>query len=157
MAKFVRWMGAYCPRSVSRELVSAVLWEVSQVDREVACEPLFRGRSLILREQAHVHVGLIPCMDKTQFRVGYFGDALTKITDSGLLKANRNKESVRDMDRFLAKWGKSAPTWHGEVIVDFFTVQAVALRHGAPQWAVDVAHDIADELGVEVVVIQPQK
>jgi hypothetical protein len=153
LAKFVRWMGAYCPRSVSRELVNAALWEVSQADREVACEPLFRGRSLILNEQAHVHVGLVPCMDKTNFCVGYFGDALTKITDSGLLTANRNKKSVRDMDRFLAAWGKSAPKRHGECIVDFFTVKAVAVRYGAPQWAVEVAHEIAHELGVPVEVV----
>lgn len=51
MAKFVRWLGAYCSKSVSADLVGAALWEVSQADREVACEPLLKGRSLVLSER----------------------------------------------------------------------------------------------------------
>ena len=88
MAKFVRWLGAYCSKSVSADLVGAALWEVSQADREVACEPLLKGRSLVLSEQARVHVGLIPCMDKTIFVRGYLRDAFTKTDEDGTANAS---------------------------------------------------------------------
>lgn len=154
MAKFVRWLGAYCDKSVSRDLLSAAMWEGSQTDREVVCEPLLKGKSLILGERRHVNVGLIPCMKKTIFKVGYMGDAMTKPEADGTVKAQRRKSgAIRDIDRYLARWNKSRPTWHGEVVIDLFTVSAVALRNNAPSWAVDSAYDIAEEMGVDVEIV----
>lgn len=154
MAKFVRWLGAYCDKSVSRDLLTAAMWEGSQTDREVVCEPLLKGKSLILSERRHVHVGLIPCMSKTLFRVGYLGDAMTVPTDDGTVEAKRRKAgAVRDMDRYIARWNKSRPSRHGEIVVDLFAVSAVALRNNAPSWAVDSAYDIAEEMGVDVEIV----
>ena len=118
-------------------------------------EPLFRGRSLILREQRNVHVGLVPDMNKTEFRVGYFCDANTKIGHDGVLKARRNtKDSIRDKDRFLCAWNKRNPTPHGECVMDFFKASAVAVRANAPAEALKLAQDLADSLGLPLVTIQ---
>lgn len=95
-------------------------------------------------------------MDKTIFVRGYLRDAFTKTDEDGTLTAKRNKRgSERAMDKFLKKWNLSRATWHGECVLDLFTVKAVALRHNAPEWAVEIAHDIATALGVPVEVVRP--
>ena len=155
MAQFVRWLGAYCSQQRKQEVSQSAIWETSQTEREVAVEPLFRGNSLILREQRNVHVGLVPDMDKTEFRVGYFCDANTKIGDDGVLTARRNtKDSIRNMDRFLCAWNKRNPDHHGEVVMDFFKASAVAVRANAPADAFKLAQDLADSLGLPLVTIQ---
>ena len=155
MAQFVRWLGAYCSNERRKEIYQSAGWEVSQREREVAVEPLFRGRSLILREMKNVHVGLVPDMDKTQFGVGYLCDANTKVGADGVLTARRNtKGSIRDKDRFLALWSKANPKHHGECVMDFFRASAVAVRANAPADALGMAQDLADSLGLPVVVIQ---
>lgn len=154
MAQFVRWLGAYCSNERRKEISQSAHWEISQKEREVAVEPLFRGRSLILREMKNVHVGLVPDMNKTQFCVGYFNDANTKIGDDGVLAARRNKESIRDKDRFMAAWGKANPKHHGECVMDFFKASAVAVRANAPAEALNMAQDLADSLGLPLVTIQ---
>lgn len=155
MAQFVRWLGAYCSHERKKEVSQSAHWETSQKEREVAVEPLFRGRSLVLREQRNVHVGLVPDMEKTNFCVGYFCDANTKIGHDGVLKARRNtKNSIRDMDRFLSAWNKRTPNHHGEAVMDFFRASAVAVRANAPAEALQLAQDLADSLGLPLVTIQ---
>lgn len=60
--KFVRWLGAFGSGS---DLNEAADWEQSQIERQVAAEPLWRGRSFWATQKS-VWWSIIKPADSTQ-------------------------------------------------------------------------------------------
>lgn len=148
---FVRWLNAYC--GTSYEVPSSAVWELTQTAREVATEPLFFGRSLLLEEQGHVFVGLVCDEDKSIFRAGFLGDAYSVTERDGTLRATSGLKPVRDLHRFKAGWQRKQPERHGEAFFDLFTARAVAVRSDAKPQQVAQSKELASKLGLAIVRI----
>ena len=147
---FVRWLGAYGP---CEDVVNSAVWETTQTAREVAAEPLYRGRSLLLAEIEAVNVGLVLCQYESVFRAGFFRDCWSSADAHGNLTNSRAK-AVRDMHRFCAAWAKMRPARHGEVFFDRLSVKAVALRKGA---CAKTARKLSARLGVPIILIEEHR
>ncbi len=149
---FVRWLGAFCHRAGDKAASAA--WEVSQAAREVAAEPLYRGRSLLLWENEAVFVGLVACEQSSIFRAGFFRDCRSRHDRDGLLTGKGRP--VRDLHRFKAAWNKSGKRHHGEAFFDLFTARAVAVRAGSSAARLQIARDIARSLNLPIVSIEEE-
>src|SRR5574343_466494 len=140
--KFVRWLGAFGSGS---SLSEAVDWELSQTDRQVAVEPLYRGRSLL----GGAKIGLAIDHDVSRFHAGWLTDAWTEQREDGTLRPkyrprDRQGRKFRDMDRFLAAWSAAKdPSNHGEVIFDSPIYRAVVVKSTATERGVRRAKRLA--------------
>lgn len=150
--KFVRWLGAFGSGS---SLTEAADWELSQTDRQVAVEPLHRGRSLI----NHAKIGLVVNHDASRFHAGWLADAYTVKRDDGTLRPiykprNRQGKKFKGMDRFLAAWSAiKNPSHHGEVIFDSPVYRAVVVKSTATTHGVSRAKRLADMLKLPLEVL----
>lgn len=124
--KFVRWLGAF---GAGNSLTEAASWETKQVSRQVAAEPLIKGKSHI----SHAKIGLSVAHPEATFARGWLYDAYTVIDDkSGLLKATRQKDSeFKSMDRFLAALNKRGGVGHAEAAFNAPLYDAVVVKGDA--------------------------
>lgn len=154
---FVRWMGAFVR---CHDLAKSAEWELSQTAREVAAEPLYRGRSLLLAEDNYdlrIKVGLVIDEVQSHFRVGYFRDCYSG-TDrkTGALLPKRSsplRKPIRDMDRFRKAWNGFKPFHHGEVFFDLIVARAVAARKGDKE-AESAGRDLAKRLSLPLILVE---
>lgn len=150
--KFVRWLGAFGSGS---SLSEAAGWELSQTDRQVAVEPLHRGRSLL----DHAKIGLVVDHDASRFHCGWLCDAWTAVRDDGTLRAqyrprDRQGRKFRDMDRFLAAWSAvKSPSHHAEVVFDAPVYRAVVVKSTATERGVRRAKRLAARLNLPLEVL----
>lgn len=150
--KFVRWLGAF---GSSSSLSEAVDWELSQIDRQVAVEPLHRGRSML----DHAKIGLVIDHEISRFHSGWLTDAWTVKRDDGTLRPrgkprDRQGRKFRDMDRFLAAWSAvKNPSYHAEVVFDSPVYRAVAVKSTATERGVRRAKRLADRLNLPLEVL----
>lgn len=150
--KFVRWLGAFGSGS---SLTEAATWEASQVERQVAVEPLHRGRSLL----GHAKIGLVVDHDASRFHAGWLADAYTVKRDDGTLRPyykprNRQGKKFHDMDRFIAAWSAvKNPSHHAEVVFDSPTYRAVVVKSTATAHGVSRAKRLADMLNLPLEVL----
>jgi len=150
--KFVRWLGAFGSGS---SLTDAADWELSQTDRQVAAEPLHRGRSLL----DHAKIGLVIDHEASRFHSGWLTDAWTVTLDDGTLKAkfrprDRQGRKFRDMDRFLAAWSAvKNPSRHGEVVFDSPAYRAVVVKSTATERGMRRAQRLAVRLNLPLEVL----
>lgn len=149
--KFVRWLGAFGSGS---SLSEAAEWELSQIARQVAAEPLYRGRSLL-----HSKIGLEVDHYASRFHCGWMTDAWTVRRDNGTLRAkyrpaDRQGKKYRDVNRFLAAWAAvKNPTNHGEVVFDSPIYSAVVVKSTATLRGVSRARRIAARLNLPLRVL----
>jgi hypothetical protein len=146
--KFVRWLGAFGSGS---SLSEAAEWELSQTARQVAVEPLYRGRSLL----RHCKIGLVVDHNASRFHAGWLVDAYTKqVGDTGILRplyspASRQGKKYRDVDRFLEAWSATRnQSGHGEVIFDSPIYSAVAVKSTATEHGKRRAERLAKRLNL---------
>lgn len=148
--KFVRWLGAF--RSTGQTLESAIGWELSQRDRQVAAEPLRRGTSLI----RHALIGLVVDASRSVFVCGWEQDAWTE-QSNGLLKTSKRRAAVgkryTDADRLSAAVSKLNGGCHGEAIFDYPKYSAVAVKKSAPASIKTMAATLAAEHGLPLVEV----
>ena len=151
---FVRWLGAF---GRCQDVSASAEWELTQNAREVAAEPLFRGRSLILAENSRVFVGIVADEKESEFKRGFFSDCWSKTASDGTLAPKHKIRPIRDQDRFRRAWSKSVPTHHGEAFFDHFTAKAVAVRKDASPQKINVARDLAKTLGLPLHLVEEFK
>lgn len=150
--KFVRWLGAF---GSGTSLSDAAGWELSQIERQVAAEPLHRGRSLL----DHAKIGLAVDHDASRFHAGWLTDAYTIRQDNGTLRPkyrprDRQGRKFSDMDRFLAAWSAvKNPSRHAEAIFDAPHYRAVVVKSTATERGVRRAKRIADRLNLPLEVL----
>jgi hypothetical protein len=148
--KFVRWLGAF--RSSGQTLESAVDWEISQRDRQVAAEPLRRGCSLI----RHALIGLVMDHDRSVFVCGWEQDAWTEHYD-GVVKTSKRRKAAgkrhKSADRLLAAVSKLQEGCHAEAIFDYPRYIAVAVKKSAPARVKKVAATLASEKSLPLVEV----
>lgn len=150
--KFVRWLGAFGSGS---SLSEAAAWELSQTARQVAVEPLHRGRSLL----GHAKIGLVIDHEASRFHAGWLKDAWTVPQDDGTLRAkyrprDRQGRKFRNMDRFLAAWSAvKDPSMHGEVVFDAPTYRAVVVKSTATERGIRRARRLASRLNLPLEVL----
>lgn len=150
--KFVRWLGAFGSGS---SLSEAAGWELSQTDRQVAVEPLHRGRSLL----GHAKIGLVVDHAASRFHAGWLTDAWTVNRDDGTLRPrgkprNRQGRKFMDMDRFLAAWSAvKNPSYHAEVVFDSPIYRAVVVKSTATERGVRRAQRLASRLNLPLEVL----
>lgn len=144
--KFVRWLGAFGRGS---SLAEAVTFETKKVSRQVAAEPLFRGRSLI----PHAKIGLVIDESRSVFVRGWICDAWTIPNDSGVLRPRESPRKTgnvpfRDKDRFLAAFQRETRTDHGEAVFDSVVYNAVVVKSTATAHGLARAEKLAITLGL---------
>ena len=150
--KFVRWLGAFGSGS---SLSEAAEWELSQTARQVAVEPLHRGRSLL----DHAKIGLVIDHEASRFHAGWLTDAWTVKRDDGTLRPQyrpryRQGKKFRDMDRSLAAWSAvKYPSRHAEVIFDAPIYRAVVVKSTATERGVRRAKRLAERLHLPLEVL----
>jgi hypothetical protein len=113
MSKFIRWLDAFGDtnnRMAFADYCASLDWELNQRDREVAVEPLWKGKSLI----AWTKLGLEVDTSSSLFVRGWLKDAHSLIDNHGRLtkhrkRSNKHLKSFKCMDRFLAAWNKYGP------------------------------------------------
>jgi hypothetical protein len=148
--KFVRWLGAF---GVGSSLTEAVSWELNQVERQVAVEPLWRGQSFI----GHVTIGLAVDHSRSRFARGWLYDAYTVPHEDGSLRATRHRKAeFKNMDRFLAAWNKQRPFHHGEVAFDSPVYRAVVVKSTASDRGFRRAKRLASKLGLPLKILKEQ-
>ena len=156
--KFVRWLGAF---GRGNSLLEAGNWEVAQIDRQVAAEPLWRGKSLI----GHATIGLEIDHDASIFRSGWLSDAWTVINEDGVLVSNppngwakdsrKDLRRFKDMDRFLATWSRiRSPTHHAEAAFASPVYVAVVVKSRASDRGKQRAATLAAALNLPIKVIR---
>jgi len=145
--RYVRWLGAY--RRGASSLEEAARWETSGCDREVAAEPLVRGRSLVLEEHGGVHIGLEVDVEASRFVAGFYSDCWSEADQqSGRLVAASNPDERREW-AFAKKLTKArslphhAEAWFGRP-----QYAAVIVRAAAPKRVRKRATALAAELGL---------
>ena len=145
--KFVRWLGAF---RASASLSEAASWELSQVDRQVAVEPLHRGRSLI----GHSKIGLVVDHESSLFVRAWLSDAWTEINAEGILypkysPRQRQGKAYRDLNRFSAAWSAvKKPNHWAESVFDSPIYSAVVVKSSATAHGRARAVRLADRLGL---------
>ena len=139
--KFVRWLGAF---GAGNSLQEAAEWETKQVSRQVAAEPLIKGKSYI----HHAKMGLSVARPEATFARGWLNDAFTVIEEkSGLLKATRERDSeFKNMDRFLAALNKRGGEGHAEATFNAPIYDAVVVKGNASPRGKRRAQRLADFL-----------
>lgn len=149
--KFVRWLGAFGSGS---SLSEAADWELSQKNRQVAVEPLWRSRSLI----DHAKIGLAVDHADSHFVRGWLSDAWTETRADGTLRPRdgrvRNGAGYRDLDRFLAAWSRSRRGHHGEAIFDHVRYNAVVVKRSATARGYERARRLAANLSLPLEVLR---
>lgn len=150
--KFVRWLGAF---GQGTSLTDAAEWEQSQTARQVAAEPLHKGRSLI----SHTRIGLVVDHEASRFHAGWLTDAWTSVQADGTLRAKylprtRQGKKFRDMDRLLAAWSAvKNPIRHAEAVFDSVTYSAVAVKATATDHGKNRAARLAARLNLPLRVL----
>ncbi len=128
-------------------------WECSQLDRQVAAEPLWHGRSLI----RHVRIGLEIDASASIFMSGWLQDAWTEPHADGTLRSNEQRRGklarYRNMDRFLAKLSATKPRTHAEAAFSAPFYKAVVVKNNATEHGMGRARRLADQLGLPLKVI----
>lgn len=151
MAKFIRWLGAF---GRGDSLEQAVAWELSQTDRQVAAEPLIRGRSHI----THVMVGLAIANPEATFARGWLFDAWTVKTSDGVILPTRNRRhEYRDVHRFLKALNRpqrAAHPWHAEASFNAPAYDALVVRHGASPELVSRCKEIAARFNLPLRIMK---
>jgi len=156
--KFVRWLGAF---GRGNSLIDAGHWEIAQLDRQVAAEPLWRGKSLV----RHAMIGLAIDHSASLFRSGWLYDAWTVIDKDGVLvsrppagtakDARKDLRRFRDMDRFLACWARMrSPSHHAEAAFASPDYTAVVVKSCASDRAKQRAATLAKALNLPIKVIR---
>lgn len=147
---FVRWLGAF---GKGTSLSDAASWENSQLERQVAAEPLWHGRSLI----RHVRIGLEIDERASIFASGWLQDAWTEPHADGTLRSNARRRGklarYRNMDRFLAKWNATKSRAHAEAAFAAPVYKAVVVKNNATEHGMGRARRLADQLGLPLKVI----
>lgn len=150
--KFVRWLGAF---KKGTSLSEAAGWELSQTERQVAVEPLWRGRSLITKSK----IGLEIDHQASVFASGWLSDAWTEVHADGTLRSDRSSCGRRDMkrfrnqDRFLSAWSKMRPTHHAEAVFAAPVYRAVVVKKNATAHGMGRARRLAAQLNLPLKVI----
>ena len=151
--KFIRWLGAF---GKSSSLAEAASWERSQVERQVAVEPLWRGRSFIL----HAKIGLEVDWRQSRFVSGWLCDAWTETADDGTLRSNADKRGklvrYRDRDRFLAIWSRQKLGGfygHAEAAFEEAHYSSVVVKKSASARGKRRAQRLAEQLGLPLKVM----
>lgn len=120
--KFVRWLGAFRKQG-NHTLLESAIFEVANKSRQVAVEPLLKGKSLIFAAVIGLEVDHI----KSQFVVGFLHDAWTEVCADGTLK-NTRQRGYKNLDKFLAANArKPTHSHHGEAVFDLPVYKAVVL------------------------------
>ena len=150
--KFVRWLGAFREKG-KYTLLESAQFEKGNKTRQVAVEPLLKGKSLITQAV----IGLELDHESSQFVVGFLHDAWTEVDPDGTLRNTRNK-GFRDMNRFLAAHAKKKPfECHGEAVFDLPIYKAVVLDLSS-RTDVDrlkkMASNLAKELNLPLKIIK---
>jgi len=149
--KFVRWLGAFGSGS---SLTEAATWETKQVERQVAAEPLHRGKSYI----SHAKIGLAIANPESTFARGWLYDAWTVIDGDGILKAKRRgygkQRPYRDMNRFLSAYSRCVHTGHhAEAAFNAPLYDAVVVKLTASERGKRRAHRLAQQMGLPLQMI----
>jgi hypothetical protein len=144
----IRWLGAF---GSGASLSESADWEKAQSGRQVAAEPLWRGRSFI----PHAKIGLEIDLAASLFVSGWMRDAWTEIDADGRLISNKGQTGrdglarYRNRDRFFAAWTRAAsPRWHGEIAVDLPVYVAVVVKSTATHRGKARARKLAQRLGL---------
>lgn len=152
--KFVRWLGAF---GSGPSIDEAASWEISQLDRQVAVEPLWRGRSLL----DHAKIGLVVDHQSSVFVKAWTRDAYTTKVGAVLKTRGRDgdgrqQKAFRNLDRFLSYWTKMAPynLGHGEAVFDAPVYSAVVVKSTATERGLRRAKKLADITKLPLVVLQ---
>jgi hypothetical protein len=143
----VRWLGAF---GRGQCLLSAGAWEISQRDRQVAAEPLLRGKSRI----DHARIGLEIDVERSIFVKGFVNDAWTTAREDGTLAHDRHKP-IRKWDR-LAKAMRqhSVAKWHAEAVFDLPVYSAVIVKRHSSERAFARAQKLADSLSLPLKILE---
>lgn len=151
--KFVRWLGAFGSGS---DLNEAADWEQSQIERQVAAEPLWRGRSFL----GHAKIGLVVDHQASRFHAGWLVDAWTEKQDDGTLRPryaprSRQGKKFKEINRFLAAWSadRKGACRHGEVVFDSPIYCAVVVKSTATERGVSRAARLAARLNLPLKVL----
>lgn len=149
--KFVRWLGAF---GTGASLSEAASWELSQLNRQVAVEPLWRGLSLI----DHAKIGLAVDHEASVFVKGWTCDAYTQLEGNILKTARpdsttRQGKAFRSLDRFLSAWNRKKDGGHGEAVFDAPHYTAVVVKRDASERGFARARKLADQTGLPLVVL----
>ena len=150
--KFVRWLGAF---GGSSSLYDAGLFEISNKKRQVAVEPLVRGRSLI----RHARIDLAVDHEKSQFVHGFVHDAWTNVDSYVGILINTREKRIKSLDRLLAVISKKKLTGHhGEAVFDLpvfcgvvFDASNTPKKH--KKRVRQMAADLANNLDLDLVSI----
>lgn len=149
--KFVRWLGAF---GSGASLTEAAAWETKQCDRQVAAEPLYRGRSFI----DHAKIGLAIANPESTFARGWTYDAWTRVDADGILKAHRmgygKTKPYKNMDRFLSAYSRCAHEGHhAEAAFNAPLYDAVVVKSTASERGKRRANRLAQQLGLPLKMI----
>ena len=143
--KFVRWLGAFGRAS---SLDDSATWEQSQTDRQVAAEPLYRGKSLI----QHAKIGLEIAHPEATFARGWLYDAYTVVHEpTGQIRATRNHTAggeFRNMDKFLSAHAKKRVSYQGEAAFNAPLYCAVVVKKSASDRGKARAARLAAQMGL---------
>jgi hypothetical protein len=146
--KFVRWLNAYRRYSTLEE---AVGWELTQSERQIATEPLWRSCSMLHSSQ----IGLVIDHEKSIFVKAWFFDATTVSDENGILRKTKKGRDFRNMNKFLSAWNRKNPGserdgWHGEVVFDKPVFSGVALMVKTTRNVRKIAEEISVQTGLPV-------
>lgn len=149
--KFVRWLGAF---GAGTSLEEAAAWELSQLDRQVAVEPLWRGRSFL----NHCKIGLAVDHQASVFVKAWTTDAYTELRGTTLRPRhpdgyNRQDRGFRSLNRFLGFWSSLRPNYHGEAIFDAVHYTAVVVKRSATERGMSRANKLTELTGLPLVVL----
>jgi len=146
--KFVRWLGAF---GTGNSLTEAATWEKTQVSRQVAAEPLIKGKSHL----SHAKIGLSVAHPDATFARGWLNDAYTVIEEkTGLIKATRERNhEFKNMDRFLAALNKRGGVGHAEAAFNTPVYDAVVVKGDASPRGKRRAQRLADFLKLPLKTI----
>lgn len=157
--RFIRWMNAF--RKSNEGIAESVQWEitVAWAVRQVAVEPLHRGRSLLRRRGATI--GLVVDEQASTFVKGFYVDAYTEESGNGILYPQfapntRQGKGEKNMDRFLATWNKLSPDGHGEVIFQDVHYKGVVVK-GGNEDDLSLAKEISKQYGLKLYRIKGRK
>lgn len=148
--KFVRWLDAFNRHEGSVE--TSASWETKQVSRQVAAEPLVRGKSYI----HHAKIGLSVAHPEATFARGWLYDAFTIPDTVGILRATRCRDNeFKNMDRFLAALAKTAKgrISHAEATFNAPIYDAVVVKNTASPRGKRRAQRLADKLNLPLRVL----
>ena len=147
--KFVRWLGAF---GAGNSLHEAAAWETRQCERQVAAEPLVRGKSLL----SHAKIGLGIAHPEATFARGWLEDAWTEPDKNGILKASRERRhEFKDMNRFLAALSKRSRNnkHHAEAAFNCPAYDCVVVKHDATPRGMRRAKRLAKTLNLPLRVL----